>query len=191
MRLEKPVENNNNGDEQELITALRGSHKEVERAFAELYGRHAQRTYAFILRMTGNSAASQDLLQEVFLKFYRASQQDLIFSNPGGFLMMIARNLCLNWKRDAHPTQPLDDFLESENLVKVERDELLNLITVALELLDYEYREAFVLKYYQGNSYEEMSAITGATVTALKKRVWRAKDKIRSALRPYILELKK
>jgi len=35
-----------------------------------------------------------------------------------------------------------------------------------------------------------MAVLTGATVTALKKRVWRAKEKIRSALQPYILELK-
>ena len=180
---------NNIISEQELIAAMRGSKKEAERAFAELYSRHAHRTYAYILRMTGNSAASQDLLQEAFLKFYRATLQDLIFTNIGGFIMMIARNLCLNWKRDEHPTLPLEDFFTVENDPCIEVDELLNLITVSLELLSFEHREAFVLKYYQGYSYEEMSAITGSSVTALKKRVWRAKEQVRITLKPYILEL--
>ncbi|MDP4220610.1 MAG: RNA polymerase sigma factor [Bacteroidota bacterium] len=176
--------------ENDLIKDLRGSRKEAEKAFSELYSRYGQRIYAFILRMTSDRTASQDLLQETFVKFFNATKQDLVFTNPGGFMMMIARNLCLNWKRDEHPTLPLEEFLESEHEAGIERDELLNLVTVALELLEYEYREAFVLKYYQGYSYEEMSAITGSTVTALKKRVWRAKEKIRSTLKPYILELK-
>ena len=184
------METNKNSDEQELILALRGPHKEAERSFAELYSRHAQRTYAFILRMTGNSAASQDLLQEVFIKFYRATQQELVFTNPGGFIMMVARNLCLNWKRDEHRGVPLEGLLIAEHDSRVEQDELLNLINLSLELLDFEYREAFVLKYYQGYSYEEMSALTGSSVTALKKRVWRAKERIRNALQPYIFELK-
>ena len=176
--------------ETDLIRDLRGSPKEAEAAFSELYSRFGQRIYAFILRMTGDRIASQDLLQEVFVKFFNATKQDLVFTNPGGFIMMIARNLCLNWKRDERPTVPLEEFLEAENEMKLERDELLNLITLSLELLDYDYREAFVLKYYQGNSYEEMSYLTGVSVTALKKSVWRAKEKIRMALAPYILELK-
>ena len=139
--------------------------------------------------MTGNSAVSEDLLQEVFIKFYNATKQDLVFTNPG-FIMMIARNLCLNFKRDEHPGLPLEDIFSIENDSFVERDELLNLITLSLELLDFEYREAFVLKYYQGYSYEEMTVLTGATVTALKKRVWRAKEQIRNTLQPYIMELK-
>jgi RNA polymerase sigma-70 factor (ECF subfamily) len=176
--------------ESDLIHDLRGSRKVAEKAFSEFYNRYGQRVYAFILRMTSDRAASQDLLQETFVKFFHATKQDLVFTNPVGFLMMIARNLCLNWKRDERPTQPLEDILEAGNENHVERDELLNLVTLSLELLEYDHREAFVLKYYQGYSYEEMSVLTGATVTALKKRVWRAKDKIRSALQPYILELK-
>ena len=177
--------------ELELIADLRGSRKIAEKAFSEFYSRYGQRVYAFILRMTSDRAASQDILQETFVKFFNATKQELVFTNPGGFLMMIARNLCLNWKRDERPAQPLEEYLEAENQMHVERDELLNLVTLSLELLEFEYREAFVLKYYQGYSYDEMALITGATVSALKKRVWRAKDKIRSALEPYILELQK
>jgi len=176
--------------ESDLISDLRGSRKEAENAFSEFYNHYGQRVYAFILRMTSDRPASQDLLQETFVKFFHATKQDLVFTNPGGFLMMIARNLCLNWKRDERPTQPLEEYLTAGNENNVERDELLNLVTLSLEILEYDHREAFVLKYYQGYSYEEMSVLTGATVTALKKRVWRAKEKIRSALQPYILELK-
>jgi RNA polymerase sigma-70 factor (ECF subfamily) len=176
--------------DQELMVALKRADHGAEGAFAELYGRYAQRTYAFILRMMGNSVVSQDLLQEVFIKFYTACRQELVVTNTGAFILMIARNLCLNHKRDEHSTDSLDELLLPSNEFShsVEDKELVDLITLALDLLQYEYREAFVLKYYQGYSYEEISRLTGDGIPALKNRVWRAKEQIRSILKPYILE---
>ncbi len=177
--------------DQALIRDLQGSHKEAEKAFSEIYSRYAQRTYALILSMTGDSAASQDILQEVFLKFYNAAKQELVFTNLRGFILMIARNLCLNWKRDVSRFTPIKDLLLTVDEYNVEHDELLQLITLSLDLLEFEYREAFVLKYYQGYSYDEMSMLTGETIPTLKNRVWRAKEQIKQALRPYILETQK
>jgi RNA polymerase sigma-70 factor (ECF subfamily) len=177
--------------EKKLIKALQGAHEESEKAFTEIYQYYAHSLYSFILRMTGNVAVSEDLLQETFIKFYSATRQDLLVSNVKGFLFMIARNLSLNWRRDEHSTISIDDMLieiEGHHHI-IEQDELLNLINHSLDLLELEYREAFILKYYQGYSYEEMSRLTNETIPTLKNRVWRAKEKIQNSLRPYILEL--
>lgn len=190
--LQTTVKHSRNRTDQELANDLRGSRREAEAAFTELYGRYAQRTYALLLRMTGDSAASQDLLQEVFLKFHAAASQDLLVTNPGGFILRVARNLCLNWKRDAKSPVSLDDIeITAATDERLERDDLLHFLNLALELLDFEYREAFVLKFYQGYSYEEMSALTGESVDTLRNRVWRAKEQVRHALRPYIQDLVK
>ena len=180
--------------DQDLIRQLRGPRgiahrREQERAFAELYARHSQRVYAYILRMLGEQAASQDLLQETFLKFYNAAREDLVVTNTRAFLIMIARNLCLNWMRDARPGVPIDGIEFPFEDETVERNDLSRILNLALELLDFEHREAFVLKYYQGYSYEEMSRMTGETVAALRNRVWRAKEEIRRTLTPYAKEL--
>jgi RNA polymerase sigma-70 factor (ECF subfamily) len=52
----------------------------------------------------------------------------------------------------------------------------------ALEQLDAEQREAFLLKHVEGLSYEEISEITGAGVSALKMRVKRACDRLKVSL---------
>jgi len=176
--------------ENKLIGSLQGTHEESEKAFTEIYQYYAQPTYSFILRMTENVKVSEDLLQETFIKFYTATRQDLLVTNIRGYLLMIARNLSLNWRRDERPTVSIEDILpEIEGHQQtLEQDDLLNLINLALDLLELEYREAFILKYYQGYSYEEMSRITGDTIPTLKNRVWRAKEKIQNSLRPYILE---
>lgn len=199
-------------DDRSLVEALRGPREELandprelskkndaELAFAELYSRYGQRTYAFLLRMTGETAASQDLLQDTFVKFHHAAVHDLVITNPGGFILMIARNLSLNWRRDEAITlgssrlqQMTGVAFEDLNVLaedyRHEQDDLLRLITAALELLDLPHREAFVLKFYQGYSYEEMAGLTGETLPTLKNRVWRAKEKIKKALKPYILD---
>ncbi len=176
--------------DEELIAGLRGTHREAEIAFTEIYSRYAQRTYAFILRMMGDGAASEDILQEVFLKFFNATRQQLVFTNLRAFIFMIARNQCLNYKRDVPQTESIEhmEFVVHEFSGAIEQNELLQLVTLSLELLEIEFREAFVLKYYQGYSYEEMSQLTGDTIPALKNRVWRAKEQIRRALKPYIIE---
>jgi len=185
------VRTDQDSHEKKLIKALQGTHDESEKAFTELYQYYAHSVYSFILRMTGKIVVSEDLLQETFIKFYNATRQDLLVTNVRGFLFMIARNLSLNWRRDEHPTVSVDDILiEIEgHHHAIEQDELLNLINHSLDLLELEYREAFILKYYQGYSYEEMSRLTGDTIPTLKNRVWRAKEKIQNSLRPYILEL--
>ena len=175
--------------DQDLIRQLRGSRGEQQHAFAELYARHAQRVYAYILRMSGETVASQDLLQETFIKFYNAARGDLVVANTRAFLIMIARNLCLNWKRDTRSNVEIESLDLAIDDDTVERNDLSRILNVALELLEFEHREAFVLKYYQGYSYEEMSRITGETVAALRSRVWRAKEEIRRTLKPYAVEL--
>jgi RNA polymerase sigma-70 factor (ECF subfamily) len=55
-------------------------------------------------------------------------------------------------------------------------------IEYALAHLPTDQREAFILKYVEDRSYEEMSKITGAGVSALKMRVKRACERLRELL---------
>jgi RNA polymerase sigma-70 factor (ECF subfamily) len=53
----------------------------------------------------------------------------------------------------------------------------------AISLLDPALREAFLLKHVEQLSYDEMHAITGASIPALKMRVKRACERLRLTLR--------
>jgi RNA polymerase sigma-70 factor (ECF subfamily) len=52
----------------------------------------------------------------------------------------------------------------------------------AVAMLDSDQREAFLLKHVEQLGYEEMAAVTGAGVSALKMRVMRACDRLRELL---------
>ena len=114
---------------------------------------------------------------------------DVDIENVPGFILTIARNICINFKRNRRPNFTIEDFQTWTNDSEYEKKELLNLLSTSLELLETEYREAFVLRMYQGLSYKEIANITGDSISAIKNRVWRAKEKIKEILTPYIEDL--
>lgn len=174
----------------ELYCMLREKKPRAEAAFAELYARHSQRVYAYCLRVTGNQEEANDIFQDTFYKFFESAKTNRNIENVTGFLITITRNLCLNYKRDKKINLDLDNFSFSTNDTHYEEKEMLELIARALEFLDFSSREVFILRQYQGMSYKEIADITGDSAAAIKNRVWRAKEKIKEILEPYLEDYK-
>ena len=175
----------------ELVKLLRGEKRESEQAFNELYRRYSSMVHAYCLRILGSQEEAEDVFQETFIKFYNNVKAEHENPNIPGFLIKISRNICLNIKRDREPTVPIDDsmtFPIEPNQV-YEKTELLELITMALELLDFDYREPFVLREYDDMSYEQIAEICNISVVNAKSRVHRAKLKIKDILMPYLKDL--
>lgn len=175
----------------ELLQAMRTDKKSAEGAFAEIYSRYSQRIYTYCIRVMGSPQDAQDIFQETFMKFYVSVQGRETLENLSAYLLTISRNLCINHKRDAKKTYNIDDYNISTNDEGFEQQELLQLIGNALDFLEFDYREAFVLRQYHGLSYEEIALITGETIVNLKNRVWRAKEKIKGILEPYLEDMSK
>jgi RNA polymerase sigma-70 factor (ECF subfamily) len=181
-----------------LFALLSGSHAEAEAAFTVLYERYAPRIHAYCLRVVGSECQAEDVFQETFVRFFKSAQKKRQPSserehiNVAGFLLTIARNLCLNHKRDRRATIPLEEFvLPRVAANNYEEEELLGLITTALELLDTEHREAFVLREYDGLPYHEIAALIGCNEATARTRVFRAKQRLRHILSPYVSDLAK
>ena len=170
------------------LAALFSDNERCEIAFAELYSRYSQRVYAYCLRVTGDHDDAGDIFQETFLHFFNAAKKLEAVDNVKGLIFKIARNLCLNFKRDKKNNVSIDDlqFLSEEDTS--DRQEMLNLITMALDTLPFVYKEAFILRQYQGYSYKEIAEISDDSIPAVKNRVWRAKEKIKQILAPYLKE---
>lgn len=177
----------------DLFGLLQRKAAEAEPAFAELYRRHQQWVYAYVLKVVGRADEAKDIFQETFIRVVRsASESQDPVANVPGLLMRTARNLCLNHLRDRKETVELEDIhLVADHRNHYERDELLGLIATALDTLDTEYREAFVMRLYHDLSYEEIAELTSSTIPAVKNRVWRAKDRIKQLLAPVLAEFER
>ncbi|GMV52354.1 MAG: RNA polymerase sigma factor [Chlorobi bacterium] len=164
----------------------------AQQALAELYRRYSQRIYTYCRKITGNNEVARDILQETFVKLFNKGKQAAVIENFPAYLMTIARNLCLTYKsRISREYVQFEDFHLSVRDVPYEQKELLQLIQTALDLLPDEYREAFVLREYNGLSYNEIAEVVGVSLETVKVRIFRAKQKLRDILAPYLEDLHK
>jgi RNA polymerase sigma-70 factor (ECF subfamily) len=174
----------------QLVEILRDKNGSSEGAFTELYHRYSSMVHAYCYRILNDEATAEDAFQETFIKFFYNVKPDLENTNVPGFLMKIARNICLNIKRDRKVFIDINevDYLPDHD-ASYDKKELLELITLALDFLDHDHREAFILKEYDNLQYNEIAEICGISLNNAKSRVFRAKNKIKDILQPYIKDL--
>ena len=55
---------------------------------------------SYTIRFLGQRDEAQDVYQETFIRFYESAQKDREMTNVPGYLLKIARNLCLNQRRN-------------------------------------------------------------------------------------------
>ncbi|MCB0711575.1 MAG: RNA polymerase sigma factor [Ignavibacteriae bacterium] len=172
-----------------LFALLREEPKTKDQAFAELYARHSSRVWLYCLKIMGDRQSAEDMFQGTFLRFLQSATVEREMSNVPGFLLRIARNLCLNAKQKMRPiTTSLEELELPVEEHPVEARELERLVSTALDLLPEEHREAFVLQAYNGMSYKEIAEMIDRPVTTVRNRVVRAKKKMREILAPYLVD---
>lgn len=173
----------------DLYFRMSAEKKVAEPAFAELYARYAGRVYAYCYRIMGDRDEADDVYQETFIRFYESAQRVEEMTNVPGFLIKIARNLCLNYRRNKKKTVEFDDLQTVFQTKTQDGPEVLQLLTMALDMLPDDYREAFVLREYEGLSYGEIADIIDIPLPTVKIRIFRAKKKLRQFLTPYLADL--
>jgi len=153
-------------------------------AYTALVDRYYDRCARFAVRMLGNRDDAEDALQATFLRAYRALDRYQERDRFSAWLYRILVNQCRSMAaRRAHRERV---FVREEAVLARAADERPNLsgedeefVQRVLSELDPLLREAFLLKHIEEMSYEEMSALTGVGVSALKMRVKRACDRLR------------
>lgn len=175
----------------ELFYMLCEDKHTAERAFSELFARHSSRIFAYCRRFIGNKEEAQDIFQETFIRFHQSASTERDMTNVPAYLLRIARNLCVNFKKREKQAVSYEDYMsvDFETETSAEKTELLDLIKDALEVLPDEYKEPFILREYNGLSYNEIAEVTGQSLTSVKVRIHRAKQKIKDILAPYMQEL--
>ncbi|HSA55131.1 MAG TPA: sigma-70 family RNA polymerase sigma factor [Gemmatimonadaceae bacterium] len=157
-------------------------------AYTALVDRHSRACLRFATRLLGNREDAEDATQEAFLRAYRALGRYEERTAFRTWLFAILVNRCrtalLQRGRRERRVQSDGRLVEhAASPAETPSAELRVELTRALAALAPEQREAFLLKHVEQLEYEEMAAITGAGVSALKMRVQRACARLRESLR--------
>ena len=151
-------------------------------AFDALVGRHADACWRFAFRLLGHRADAEDAVQECWLRVCRALPRYRERAQFKSWLFQILVNECrtVRERRAREHRRIIDDPGVLDGLsARGPRADLHDALQRGLERLDAGQREAVLLKYGEGLEYEEMTRITGVSVSALKMRVLRGRQSLR------------
>jgi RNA polymerase sigma-70 factor, ECF subfamily len=176
-------------------------------AFRVLVERHSQSVFRLAYRMTGNQQDAEEVVQEAFLRAYQKLEQFAERANFGTWVYRIAANYTIDRMRQrrsedakrAMAARSRDEGAEEIDLMSVVPDsapsperlaqsrQLAEHMRRALDGLTPAERTAFVMRHWGGSGIEEIAATLESSSTAAKNTVFRAVQKLRAALEPFVV----
>jgi len=170
-------------DEDELIRAIQGGEQEL---YAVVIRKYQQQLYVYCYHLLMQREEAEDALQDVFLKGY----EKLNLYKPGAsfsaWLYKIAYHHCVNLLHKRRRTEllhmllkPLRNHSVDDGYAFARRKEVRALSVSSLQRLSPLERSLIVLRVVEGRSYEEIGRMYSYSQAALRKKVERAKSKLK------------
>jgi RNA polymerase sigma-70 factor (ECF subfamily) len=158
---------------------------------------HLDTLYRVALRLTGEAAAAEDLVQETMLRALRAWRSFQPGTNARAWLVTILRNQFINsWRTrrrapaavafDAIPELP--DVGDPDPEGRFFRDLVDEEVLAAVDALPDDFREVLVLSDMEELPYAEIAVALGVPVGTVKSRLFRARRMLQGRLRRYAEE---
>ncbi|WKD85515.1 ECF RNA polymerase sigma factor SigE [Polaribacter huanghezhanensis] len=153
------------------------------KVFEELYSEHSKSIYNFAFYKCGNTAKSEDLVQEAFIKMWNNCAK-IIFEKAKSYLLTVVNNLFLN--QVAHQKVVLSYNLiggkEATNETPeflMEEKEFMDKLQKAISDLKEGQREVFLLSRIDKKTYKEIAEMLSISVKAVEKRMHMALKQLR------------
>jgi RNA polymerase sigma-70 factor (ECF subfamily) len=171
-----------------------------EAAFNELVELYQRRVFALVFRMLNRRAEAEEVTQDTFVQVFRSIDRFRGDAKLSTWLFRVAVNLCKNrMKRNARRPSAghndLDSIADHTELSHAEGvsvgsiarpDELAEgkqleqIVKVAINQLEPEFRRLVILRDVEDLSYEEIAAVTGLPRGTVKSRIHRGRAQLRA-----------
>ena len=165
-------------------------------SFNQLILRWERPIYALAYRTIGREQEARDVVQDAFLRAFRALPGFKGQAKFSSWLYRITLNLCRDWMRrerrapfvqppenmdvsdlaatQAGPTESIEDVIG--------RKDLGRLVASAMSLLPEEQRSAILLKEYHGLTFQEIAELQGCPLSTVKTRLYQGLSVLRREL---------
>jgi RNA polymerase sigma-70 factor, ECF subfamily len=161
---------------------------EDEAAFQALVERHIDHAYGLALRILGNGADAEDVVQDTFLKVWtHRGRWEAGRAKFSTWLYRVVMNRCIDLRRQprgedvAEVAEPVDD--RPDAVTAIHRHEVTDLLEEAMARVPEQQRYALILSYHQELSNSEIADVMETTVPAVESLLKRGRQRLRELLR--------
>jgi RNA polymerase sigma-70 factor (ECF subfamily) len=155
-----------------LVSAIRSGD---QNAMASLYDRYSPVVYSVALRVLGDTAAAEDIQQDVFLQLWRnPGAFDASRGNLGAWLAVITRNRAIDALRKRRPETDPEDVVLSvvpDMAGEADRSRVAEKVRGVLGTMPASQRSALEMAYFEGMTHTEIAAKTGEPLGTIKTRI--------------------
>ncbi|USX17330.1 RNA polymerase sigma factor RpoE [Oxalobacteraceae bacterium OTU3REALA1] len=182
-----------------LVDRVRAGDKQ---AFDMLVAKYQRRLMRLLSRIVHDPAEAEDVVQETFIKAYRALRHfrgDSAFytwlyrigiNTAKNFLATQGRRTPTSTEADA---EQAEGFNDGEHLRDINTPEsmlaskqIAQTVNAAMDALPVDLRTAIALREIEGLSYEEISDIMACPIGTVRSRIFRAREVIAEKLKPLL-----
>jgi RNA polymerase sigma-70 factor, ECF subfamily len=157
-------------------------------AMRVLFARHNTRVYRFVLRLVGNEALAEDLVNEVFVDVWRNAGGFQGKSQVSTWILAIARFKALSSLRrrkddalDEAAAAVIPDTVDDPEIALQKLDRVA-ILRECMSHLSRDHREIIDLVYYHDKSVTEAAEIVGVPCNTVKTRVFHARKRMSQLL---------
>jgi len=188
-------------DEIELIKKIKRGNKEL---FSEIVNKYKRVVYNHAYSFLRNKEEAEDTAQEIFTTIYKNIKSFREESKLGTWIYRITVNICKNklkqlkrknqniieeipeWDEDSEEN-PIEEKLKDKDERTPDNvlvsDEIKKIVFKRMGELAEEQRKVLILRDIDGLSYEEIGKILKLSVSAVKSKIFRARENLREKLK--------
>jgi RNA polymerase sigma-70 factor, ECF subfamily len=155
-------------------------------ALNALVKEYQDKVFRICLGYLQNEHDAADVTQEVFIKALEKIDQYKGEAKISTWMIRIAINMSLNYLRDNKKrllhTELSGLNLEDESPDTYQGKETWKMIRKAIYNLPDKQKKVFILSYYMDYSYQQVSEVTGYTISSIESLLFRARKRLRESL---------
>ena len=171
--------------DKELVSRVRAGD---QNAMGTLYDRYSPLVYAVGLRVLTDTAAAEDVLQEVFMQLWRSPARfDASRGSLGAWLAVIARNRAIDALRKRRYESDIEDIVvsvEPDLASEADRSRAAKNVRDVLNGMHPAQRQALELAFFEGLTHTEIAAKIREPLGTIKTRIRAGLLALRKALKP-------
>lgn len=162
-----------------------------EKAFDTLFNLFLPRLYPFIIKLTRSEQATQEIIQETFIRVWLNRDKLPGIDNPGGWLFKVTSNECYSYLRKSVLNNKFFNTIDTEpdpvdaTYEELDLKELNRLIGEAVDKLPPQRKKIFQLSREQGKSIPEIAATLNLSPNTVKNALVSSLKFIREYLGKY------